>query len=512
MQTRLFLALACVLVIARLPSLVQPMGADQGLYAYVGERILAGEIPYRDAWDQKPPAIHYTYALLRAAWEAPGAAAAADLVVAVLITAMLVPLGGALAGAAAGRVAALLFLFLSDPGFHRLAGVSVRAQSETFIAAAITAAMLLVVRGKPSAWKAPAAGLLLGTAVAYKYNTATYGAALLVALWALKRLRWRDVAGLAAGTLAVPGAFLMLFVVRGAVRDLYHATIGYNLLYSGETYDGPLHFVRYLLTFPVQHARVDGLWLLGGLGCAVLIAGAPWKRERAIAPAWVAAACLTIAVNGSRGLPQYFIQALPALALSAAWAGSLLWTRRRAINLLALALLAFAVWRVNEFSSLARNFVHDAQHLAGRSTQERHLARYGDRDERKYSALAMAELADFVQAHSAPADTIYVFGFSSGVYVLAERESASRFFWSRPVIVDFRAPEPGYGVEGLRQELDTARPAVIALQVRDWAPDVRNSAEFFMGTPRLADWLRAHYHQTDGPAGFDVWTYRGPRP
>ena len=66
MNRTLFLALACVFVMARLPSLVQPMGADQGLYAYVGERILAGELPYRDAWDQKPPAIHYTYAALRA--------------------------------------------------------------------------------------------------------------------------------------------------------------------------------------------------------------------------------------------------------------------------------------------------------------------------------------------------------------------------------------------------------------------------------------------------------------
>ena len=45
MQTRLLLALACALLLLRLPSLVQPMGADQGLYAYVGERILAGDLP-----------------------------------------------------------------------------------------------------------------------------------------------------------------------------------------------------------------------------------------------------------------------------------------------------------------------------------------------------------------------------------------------------------------------------------------------------------------------------------
>ena len=81
MHTRLFLALACVLVIVRLPSLVQPMGADQGLYAYVGERILDGDLPYRDAWDQKPPAIHFAYAALRAVWPTDGTAAAADLVI-----------------------------------------------------------------------------------------------------------------------------------------------------------------------------------------------------------------------------------------------------------------------------------------------------------------------------------------------------------------------------------------------------------------------------------------------
>ena len=68
MTTRLFVALAGALLIVRLPSLAQPMGADQGLYAYVGERIRHGGVPYVDAWDQKPPAIHYTYAALRAIW------------------------------------------------------------------------------------------------------------------------------------------------------------------------------------------------------------------------------------------------------------------------------------------------------------------------------------------------------------------------------------------------------------------------------------------------------------
>ena len=75
----LFVALAIVLVLVRLPSLAEPAGADQGLYGYVGQRILDGGVPYRDAWDQKPPAIHYTYAVLFALWSNEAVINIADL-------------------------------------------------------------------------------------------------------------------------------------------------------------------------------------------------------------------------------------------------------------------------------------------------------------------------------------------------------------------------------------------------------------------------------------------------
>ena len=83
MTNRLFLALACVLLAVRLPSLVQPMGADQGLYAYVGDRVMHGGLPYVDAWDQKPPAIHVTYAAMRGLWPHGSAVPAADLLMAI---------------------------------------------------------------------------------------------------------------------------------------------------------------------------------------------------------------------------------------------------------------------------------------------------------------------------------------------------------------------------------------------------------------------------------------------
>ncbi len=512
MTTRLLLALACVLFIVRLPSLAQPMGADQGLYAYVGETIRASGLPYRDAWDQKPPAIHVTYAVMRTLLPRSAAVPLADLVVAGLVAALLWGFGSTIAGGFVGGWAAVLFLLLSNPAFARLGGVSVRAQCETFIAAVVTAAFFCLARDrvKQTAGNTVAAGVLLGIAFTFKYNAAAYVAAALFALYAWNRLTLPAVSRIAAGFLIPVAAFTTWFAFGHALSDLYDATILYNVRYSGETYEGPLHAVAYLLTFPIRHARVDALWLVGGAGCAVLLVAARRDIVRLIPVAWTAAACLTIAINGSRDLPQYFVQAAPALALAAAWGATFIRTRWLVVNAAIAMAVLVAVYRVDDFNKLIENTWHDAEYVLGRTTWAEHLARYGDRSTRKYSAQAMDELATFMRNRTASSDTVYVFGFSSGAYVSAGRMSASRFFWSRPVIVGFNDGKAGYGVSGLLEDLRRNRPAIVALQQRDWYPDVDDSAHFFMSTPALAAWLRESYQQVQGPEGFDVWSRRVP--
>jgi len=515
MTNRLLLALACVLLVVRLPSLVQPMGADQGLYAYIGEGVRSGELPYRDAWDQKPPAIHVTYALMRAVLPLDAAVPAADLLIAAVVAALLWRLGETLAGGAVGAWAAVVFLALSNPAFARLGGVSLRAQCETFIAAAVGGAFLCLVRSRDDERTTSnllAAGALFGLAFTFKYNAAAYALAGAVWLFIWQRATPRAIALLAGGFLLPLAAFGIWFAAGGALSDLYDATIVYNVRYSGETYQGPLHAIVYLLTFPIRHARVDALWLLGGGGCAVLLAASWRRRDGLIAVAWVAAACLSIAINGSRELPQYFVQAAPALALAAGWAGLRLRAPWRLANAALIVIILIGVWRVNDFRKLVDNTWHDARYAFGRMTRMDHLARYGDRSTRKYSALAMDELGTFLRSHSEAVDTIYVFGFSSGAYVAAHRRSASRFFWSRPVIVGFNDGKPGYGVSGLLDDLRRRTPVVVALQQRDWYPDVDDSAHFFMTTPALADWLRTSYHRVTATEGFDVWIRRASAP
>jgi hypothetical protein len=520
MRTRLLLALIAALLLLRLPSLAQPIGPDQGLYAYVGDRILHGELAYRDAWDQKPPGIHYIYAGLRALSRRDVTVPAADLAAAALVAALLWRVGAALGGPLAGAASAAIFLFLSDPSFARYGGVRVRAQCETFIALAVTAALALVIGGTvarrtsaaPTRGRLFAAGLLLGAAFALKYNAALYAAVVLLAIAVTAALTIADVVWIAAGAAVLPAVLFAIFWRGGALNDLYQATIAYNVRYSGETYASRWDMVLYLLRFPFEHARVDALWFLGGIGCLVLLAAGIRTRTAWIPLAWVGAACVSIAINGSRGLPQYFLQAAPALALAAGMGLTLALAGLPAVGRWIVVLaLAAGVWRVGSdpFPKLAGNIWHDTQYLLGRIDRRTHLARYGGRETDKYSALDNADLGALLAAGSAPDETVYVFGFSPGAYVNADRRSASRFFWSRPVILDFNREDPRYGVAGLLTDLERARPAYVVLQQHDWSPDVQDSAPFFLAQPSLAGWLRASYHQVPSIEGFDAWQRNG---
>ena len=40
-----------------------PLGWDQGIYAWAGDVIVRGGLPYRDAWVMKGPLVFYTFAL-----------------------------------------------------------------------------------------------------------------------------------------------------------------------------------------------------------------------------------------------------------------------------------------------------------------------------------------------------------------------------------------------------------------------------------------------------------------
>ncbi len=53
------------------------------------------------------------------------------------------------------------------------------------------------------------------------------------------------------------------------------------------------------------------------------------------------------------------------------------------------------------------------------------------------------------------------------------------------MIIGFEQHRPGYGVQGLLDDLARRPPRLVALQARDWDPDGPNSLDFFRAEPRL---------------------------
>ena len=52
---------ALAFVVPRLPFISVPLERDEGEYAYIAQRMLEGDVPYRDAFNQKPPAVFVAY-------------------------------------------------------------------------------------------------------------------------------------------------------------------------------------------------------------------------------------------------------------------------------------------------------------------------------------------------------------------------------------------------------------------------------------------------------------------
>jgi hypothetical protein len=234
--------------------------------------------------------------------------------------------------------------------------------------------------------------------------------------------------------------------------------------------------------------------------------------------AWMAAACVSILVNGARDLPQYFVQAHPALAFAAAVG---LWplVRRDASPVLRVAVLVAlgaGLWKVGYEAIPVRlagqpgvieNMWFDLDYARGRIDRATYLGRFQQQLDLKYVPLAADRLAQRILEATAPTDTILVFGFASSIYVQTDRRSASRFFWSRPVEVEFGSPRPDYGSAGLLTDLERHRPVLVALQ-KHWGPGVQDPIEFFLNTPPLRRWLDSGYVLEDDTPEFAVFRRR----
>ena len=450
-----FLALAAL----RLPAVVQPAGGDQGLYAYVGQRILAGELPYRDAWDQKPPAIHFAYAAMQAVWSDLRVVAVTDWLLALVTTAAArCARGGPSAYGAVASPRACCSSASPIPCSAGSAGCGCARSARS--SSPRSSRSPCSPRGKPwptgrlrdaagRHWRASASASRSRSSTTPRPTVcrrcSCSPSARREAGAGRPRPRWQPAQRCprwACSPCSRP---------VGPSTTSYHATYTYNLLYSGETYRGAWHFLSYLVTFPIGYAWIDSLWWLGGLAsAALLLAVVPLASPAGGARVGGGG----VPVDRDQREPWTAAVLRPGLAGPRAGGGSrprhaVATGLARAATVSSCSLVAIGIWRVTPLPKAADYWWHDVRYISGdlprtstwrdsagapRATSTRHWRSTSWRTTSRRTRVRPTA------------------SWSSGSrrrrWWTAQRVSATRFFWSRPVIVGFREGEPGYGATG----------------------------------------------------------------
>jgi 4-amino-4-deoxy-L-arabinose transferase-like glycosyltransferase len=408
-----------------------PFNADEGFYATVARMLLHGDLPYRDAFDNKPPLVFAWYAasfLLfgENVW-------APRLLVSILLslTTALVYVEGRLVYSRGGGLIAALAFALS----LGIARFETDAQTEHFMLLPLVASLVAFTLGRRRGdlrWYV-AAGVFAGLAMITRQMAVFPFAAML--LFAVQRPergppngagRWiAPVAAMIGGAAIVGLAVVATFAILGSFGDLWDAVVVYGWQYSNDT---PVYVkVLNLFTNFLPVATLAGPWvLMAGLGVTYYLRDER-RQDLLLLVEWLIAAVVAV-VAGGRYYDHYNVQLLPPLALLAP-AGVMFvnarWSRPR-VRRLFVGVFVFGV---------GASLVLAGEVYVRSSANDRHLAVYPGFERTEWETESQ-HLADYIRAHTSEGDLIYNLGYQSELYFYADRRPASRYMFDRLFDVD----------------------------------------------------------------------------
>lgn len=411
-----------VALLMRWPLLHLPLERDEGAYGYLAKLWLQGGLPYRDAFDHKPPLLYLLY--MPPLLVAPPSAFAIRVWVSLLFCLQL-PILWSIARALWDRSTATVALLI-----YAVAGSSFSLQGmilnteQALVLPALLAIWALVHGLKDARLRWP---FLYGTCIGLLALIKPTAAPFLVPLILLSgargmRGRVMSVATMSLGIIIPWLIMLAIWGLTGAFDTFWFAVITYNRLYLAEgaqgwTIEGLINMLAPLA--PLIVCAIGGASLSG------------WRhlqeRQRTLIVLW-SLAFFVAALISLRGYIHYYYPILPGLALLAA--PSITGVARHAqqgigprITSTLAALLVLAV--------VLGPFIVDNIRvgLLEPTTQAERL--YGN-DGRLYFAPA-EDVATYLQAHTHPDEPIYVWASEPEIYLFAQRQASSRYIYIYPI-------------------------------------------------------------------------------
>jgi hypothetical protein len=530
---RAFVAV-CVLSISYLlvQILLYAYGRDHGIYATVADTILRGGMPYRDAWDFKPPGIYLVFALVRAVL---GPAQVSIRIFEVLGLASMVWaftifsqrfFGSWRAGLAGGALAVLVHAQLEF--WHT-------AQPESFGAILIAWALVLSTfepkaedrRGferQIAAWAG--AGLLYGFAALLKPPLG--GGALVSALFVAARIkknggRLRNVAlpvlVMGLGSIAVVASCALWFFARGAWKDLHEVLFVFTPYYTrlgweDATIPGMIYLAveEWLVVFSSANAA-------GMLAAAVLPPLAEREREGIVHVLGVVFIQLVGVAMQGKFFPYHYGSTLPLGGLLAGLGAYKLWQRaapKRAWGVIVYAILTIIVLKGRTATrDTETDFIYRCVARVNYLFSPRSKQAKDDLDKKLYSVADVSfdadrRVAELLRARLAPADLVFIWGFEPMIYDMAERRPASRYIYNVPQRVEWFRDRAR---ADLMRDLEAHPPHAIVVEHRDVFPvvtgDSIDSADSLRTFPELRHLIWQRYALGAAIEDFEIYFANG---
>lgn len=421
--------------IARSPLHQMPLERDEGAYALIATRWLAGDVPYRDLFDHKPPFVYLVYAL---AHLLPG-----DAVSSIRVLATLYLLAGALALLALGlrlfdrwTALAAMTIFLAYGSSLRFQGITFNTEAIMLLPAIL--AGLFFVRAIQDRRHVPLvlSGFCVGLAILAKPVGGLLVPALGLALLAMPlpwRYRFVGSGLLLVGLLLAALPFGIYFWSQEALGAARAALVDYNRLYLQET---AAHIDWRRLWRIWQTMLVLAVPALLGLLC--IFTRRAWRTPAHVALVLWGLALLATTVLSLRPYQHYYLAALPACAL---WSATLIATLARLVSrpprrgssatVSTQGMLVRGGVSLALLVGLIAPAAREVWSMRALSPDEQVIALYGD-DGLNFFAQS-AEVSHYLAERTAPDDPIFVWASEPQIYYLAQRQPATRFIYDYPL-------------------------------------------------------------------------------
>ena len=479
------IVLVAAIILERLYTFHEAFERDLMAYMVVADRWLDGQALYADIWDNKPPMIHWTYALFaRIFGPTPLALWAMGVSASVATMAGCYVAARRMAGTLAGLGAAFLWAFVS--GDLPLQGN--QPNVEVFMNAALVWAFALLLPARTGWSSYAAAGVLFALASLYK-QVAAVVAILMVLTYAVDRWRVESRLSTAIMPVLVIGgiglaAWAIVFAAfwsTGTYRDFVDAVFGFNRTYAGDIIDN----LFLTLNVYAQPARS----LIGYAPLFVLVAGVAFlgfsrrgaPAERLLA-AYLVGAVLMVMLPG-KFFPHYYQLVLPVLAIGA----GVLFARTIAARegLPVMLLLLSVLFLVAARGSQANISLMDIPSFK--------YGRHGVESEE------IRQMADWINQTQPAGAHIYHWGAEPGVWFWSGRKPMTPFIFNFPL----------YGDSDLTRRYVDDQIAALNLNPPDLI--VAKRREIAVQDHPVEQWIARRYTLVPGPEGITQYVFLVPR-